>query len=640
MKSAFQPGDLIDDRFCILSSLGAGGTASVFLAEDPALSRRVAVKVLHAQLSNRSDIFRRFQREAVALTTFDHPGILKVYRFGLLADGTTPYLVTEFVEGKSLRALLDETGPLSCSEATQLLMPIVEALIQAHAGGVVHRDLKPENLLLKETVGGSPQPVVIDFGLCRSEQPLTAGEVTLTQEGLTLGTPSYMSPEQCTGQKADLRTDIYSLGCVFFEMLTGRKLFPGEMTGLVLLAHLNQQPATLKELDPQAKMPELAQTILDRCLAKDREQRYQSMSELLDDLNSLAELNSASKMRRERVSASSASMPAVSIGGGAAGAAGSRVLVPMLAGAVVLLLALAGGMLVFTDNGNKFVCADIIEKHYAPVEATALLQQGLTSLKAVRGSVAAGRVALEAANCEPLSHWSCADRIALDRSLIRIFDGDKQAQLPLKISMLQHALVYLSADNSPQVKRGSELESASQAVYDLVDEFLHDPTLSPETWVALHDIAVHYRGDRAPNSLGWTSLVRLYGESSLKVLGDRIDMFQASEVCRALIGTCIMHRSGGHHIFRSDAEWEDALTRMQQLAYRLGSLKRAGWAEVELAQYCLYKDRLDEARKHIGKAEELDKLVGLSGGELLNLQDARTTLAQKVAQQPSRAAAP
>lgn len=640
MKPAFQPGDLIDDRFCILSSLGAGGTASVFLADDPSLSRRVAVKVLHAQLSDRTDLFRRFQREAMALTSFDHPGILKVYRFGFLADASTPYLVTEFIEGKSLRQFLDERGPLNCTEATHLTIAIAEALAQAHAAGVVHRDLKPENLLLKETASGAPQPVVIDFGLCRSEQPLTAGEVTLTQDGLTLGTPSYMSPEQCTGQKADLRTDIYSLGCVFFELLTGRKLFPGEMTGLVLLAHLNQQPPTLKELDPQAKIPELAQQILDRCLAKDREQRYPSMTALLDDLKTLADTKSESQMCRERVSASSASLTAVSVTGGgdvsarkpAAGA------FTMLAGGLALLAALGMGFLVFTDGGNKFVCQEI-EARYAPAEAIPLVERGLSSLKAVRGSSAAARVALEAANTEPLSHWHPADRIAFDRSLIRLFDGDKAAQLPLKISMLQHALEYLSADQSPHVKRGSELDSSSQAVADLVDEFLHDPTLSPETWAKLHAIAVYYRGDRPPGSLGWTALIRLYGESSLKVIGERIDIYQASEVCRALIGTCITHREGGHRVFRNDAEWEETLARVLALAYRLKHLKRAGWAEVETAQYCLYKDRLTEAQQHITKALELDKLVGLSGAELSNLQEARDTLAQKLAKLPPRAPA-
>lgn len=640
MKPAFQPGDLIDDRFCILSSLGAGGTASVFLADDPSLSRRVAVKVLHAQLSDRTDLFRRFQREAMALTSFDHPGILKVYRFGFLADASTPYLVTEFIEGKSLRQFLEERGPLNCTEATHLTIAIAEALAQAHAAGVVHRDLKPENLLLKETASGAPQPVVIDFGLCRSEQPLTAGEVTLTQDGLTLGTPSYMSPEQCTGQKADLRTDIYSLGCVFFELLTGRKLFPGEMTGLVLLAHLNQQPPTLKELDPQAKIPELAQQTLDRCLAKDREQRYPSMTALLDDLKTLADTKSESQMCRERVSASSASLTAVSVTGGgdvsarkpAAGA------FTMLAGGLALLAALGMGLLVFTDGGNKFVCQEI-EARYAPAEAIPLVERGLSSLKAVRGSSAAARVALEAANTEPLSHWHPADRIAFDRSLIRLFDGDKAAQLPLKISMLQHALEYLSADQSPHVKRGSELDSSSQAVADLVDEFLHDPTLSPETWAKLHAIAVYYRGDRPPGSLGWTALIRLYGESSLKVIGERIDIYQASEVCRALIGTCITHREGGHRVFRNDAEWEETLARVLALAYRLKHLKRAGWAEVETAQYCLYKDRLTEAQQHITKALELDKLVGLSGAELSNLQEARDTLAQKLAKLPPRAPA-
>lgn len=635
MEPAFQPGDLIDDRFCILSSLGAGGTASVFLAEDPALSRRVAVKVLHAQLSDRTDLFRRFQREAVALTSFDHPGIIKVYRFGFLPDGGTPYLVTEFIEGKSLRQLLEDRAPLSCTEATHLTVAIAEALAQAHAAGVVHRDLKPENLLLKETASGALQPVVIDFGLCRSEQPLTAGEVTLTQEGLTLGTPSYMSPEQCTGQKADLRTDIYSLGCVFFELLTGRKLFPGEMTGMVLLAHLNQPPPTLKELDPQAKLPELAQQILNRCLAKDREERYQSMTALLDDLKTLEYMKSESKMRRERISASSASHTAVLVTSGVAPSARmpAASAFMMFAGVAVLLAALGTGLLVFTDGGNKFVCQEI-EARCAPAQAAPLVQQVLSTLKTVRGSSAAARVALEAANMEPLSHWHPTDRIAFDRILIGLFEGDKSAQLPLKISMLQHALEYLSADQSPPANPGSELDSSSQAVADLVDEFLHDPNLSPETWAKLHAIAVYYRGDRAPGSLGWTALIRLYGESSLKVIGERIDIFQASEVCRALIGTCITHRSGGHHVFRNEAEWEETLSRILALAYRLKHLKRAGWAEVEMAQYCLYKDRLTEAQQHIKKAMELDELVGLSGGELSNLQEARDTLAEKLAKPP------
>lgn len=619
MNSDLQPGDLIDDRFRIVSSLGAGGTASVFLAEDPTLSRRVAVKVLHAQLSDRSELLQRFQREAIALTTLEHPGLLKVYRFGFLAH--TPYLVTEWIEGQSLREFLEQHAPLSCAEATRILIPLTEALSHAHASGVVHRDLKPENLLLRQTASGEQQPVIIDFGLCRSEQPLTAGEVTLTQEGLTLGTPSYMSPEQCLGKKADARTDIYALGCIFFELLTGRRLFTGETSGLVLLAHLNQSPSRLKDLDAQARMPELAQTILDRCLAKDKEKRYQSTPTLLTDLRALAALRNTSKMRRERIEASSQSSDRSRVAAGTAIRA-RRTALPFLAGGASLLLAMSAGLLLLTDSGNMLVFEEV-ERRLEPNQTAQVIQQGLTIIKTLRGPHAAYQVAVKTANCAPLSHWSCADRLALDHNLIALFNGDKQAQLSLKISMLEHALAYLSNDEGSTPACGTTLVK-------LVDDFVHDPSLSGQTWAALNKIAVRYRGDHAASSDGWAALCRLYGESTMKVLGDRIDMSEASEVCRALIGTCMSHRAGGRDIFRDDNDWEDTLRRTSALAYRLKNLKRAGWAEIELAHFCLYKNRIEEAKRHLEKAHKLEKLVGLSDGEQYNLQEAHAALSAKL----------
>src|SRR5262245_4834925 len=269
----------------ITSRLGRGGMGVVFLAEDPRLERKVAIKVLPAAFTQNPDRVRRFEREAKAVSALNHPNILTIHEIGE-ADGTH-YIVSEYVEGETLRALI-ERGKLSISHAIAIADQVAGALNIAHKAGIIHRDIKPENVMVR------PDGLVkvLDFGLAKlTERPAAAPEVDSqaativrlnTEPGVVIGTTHYMSPDQARGLEVDHRTDIFSLGVMLYELIAGRRPFEGATANDVIAALLTAEPLPLRQ--HSAEVTAELERIVGTCLAKDRAARFQSMKELIGEL--------------------------------------------------------------------------------------------------------------------------------------------------------------------------------------------------------------------------------------------------------------------------------------------------------------------------------------------------------------------
>lgn len=252
--------------------LGRGGMAIVYKARQPKLDRWVAVKVLDpTYTSGDSDALARFQREARAIANLRHPNILTVHDYG--EEGGLAYIVMEYVEGGTLRDRLQGEA-FDWQRALDLGMGVGRALAFAHDRGIIHRDVKPANILLPR----EDWPLLADFGLVKLQQARRA----LTEPGMTLGTPDYTSPEQALGETIDYRADIYALGVVLFEMLTGQQPFQGERAFEVLLMHISDPPP--KPRDLVADIPEMVDNAILRALAKSPDDRYAHMNDMLADL--------------------------------------------------------------------------------------------------------------------------------------------------------------------------------------------------------------------------------------------------------------------------------------------------------------------------------------------------------------------
>lgn len=261
----------------LIRRLGRGGMAEVYLAEQGSLRRQVAFKVLREVLARQEPYVRRFHNEAQAAAALVHANIVQIYEVGCL-DGVH-FIAQEYVAGKNLMQLLVRKGPLDAKLAVSIMRQVAAALHRAGQRGVTHRDIKPENILL--TPAGEVK--VADFGLARVTN--SEGKVDLTQVGVTMGTPLFMSPEQIEGGSIDPRSDLYSLGVTAYQMLAGRPPFEGETPLSVAIQHLNNQPKPLAEWRPDLD-PALVR-IVHTLLAKKPENRYQSAAELLRDLRGL-----------------------------------------------------------------------------------------------------------------------------------------------------------------------------------------------------------------------------------------------------------------------------------------------------------------------------------------------------------------
>jgi tRNA A-37 threonylcarbamoyl transferase component Bud32 len=263
--------------FRLLRRLGRGAMAEVYLADQPSLARQVAVKILKNNLAADETYVRRFQNEARAAAALVHANIVQIYEVGSV-DGLH-YIAQEYVQGQNLQELMTRRGPPGLPDALAVMRQVAAALNKAAAAGIVHRDIKPENILLART----GEAKVADFGLARIGAPGVAPD--LTQVGVTMGTPLYMSPEQVEGRPLDPRSDIYSFGVTCYQMLSGVVPFRGDTVLSVAVQHLHSQPEPLEKLRPD--LPAGLCRIVHRMLAKDPDERYATARELLVDLRGL-----------------------------------------------------------------------------------------------------------------------------------------------------------------------------------------------------------------------------------------------------------------------------------------------------------------------------------------------------------------
>jgi eukaryotic-like serine/threonine-protein kinase len=263
---------VLGGRYRLEASIGTGGMAEVFRGQDTTLDRQVAIKVLAPQFARDPSFVERFRREAQAAARLNHPNIVNVYDTGV--DDDTNYIVMEYVEGRTLAEYLAGGGRLAPAKAAEIAEKVAEALAAAHAQGVIHRDIKPANIMV--TRDGRVK--VMDFGIAR----LVAGPDTVEQTAAVLGTAAYLSPEQAQGQTVDARSDLYSLGIVLYEMVTGSPPFTGDSAMAVAYKHVQETPLPPSSLN--ADVPPRLDAVVMRALAKNPANRYQSAGEFRDDL--------------------------------------------------------------------------------------------------------------------------------------------------------------------------------------------------------------------------------------------------------------------------------------------------------------------------------------------------------------------
>ena len=274
-------GTLLADRYRIEQLLGEGGMGQVYRAQHVHMRKTVAIKVLHRELTMQPEIVARFEREAVAAARIEHPHVAAATDFGQLPDGSF-YLVLEFIEGRSLTALLAEHGRLPPARALAIARQVCDALDAAHSAGIVHRDLKPDNVMLLAREGDADFVKVLDFGIAKLQSDDTSGQPALTKAGTVFGTPEYMAPEQAQGAGVDARSDLYTLGMMLYEMLSGATAFKDDQLVVVLTRQMTADPPPLPDdVDPATR--ELVMTLLKKKPAE----RVQTAAELRDRIDAL-----------------------------------------------------------------------------------------------------------------------------------------------------------------------------------------------------------------------------------------------------------------------------------------------------------------------------------------------------------------
>jgi serine/threonine protein kinase len=275
-----------DGRYRIEKLLGEGSVGAVYRAVDEESGQVVALKQWHAGMLN-DEVRGRFRREAKALVTLDHPNIVKVIGHGFV--GGVPYVVLEYLEGQTVEGFLRGGKPIEPALAFELMRQALSAIAYAHANHVVHRDLKPENIFVARDANKKPLVKILDYGLAKFmsiESSSGAGQ-PLTAAGMMIGTPLYMPPEQAAGSSVDLQVDVYSMGCVLFEMLSGRPPFLAESNVELFNAHLRSPVPRLEEALPGMRVAPELQAIIDCAMAKKQTERYPNAGAMLEALEKL-----------------------------------------------------------------------------------------------------------------------------------------------------------------------------------------------------------------------------------------------------------------------------------------------------------------------------------------------------------------
>jgi serine/threonine protein kinase len=275
-------GSEIDGRYRVIELIGEGGMGKVYLAEHVEIGKRVALKVLHPSYSRMPDLVERFRREARAASKIGHPNIVDVTDSGATADGSV-YFVMEYLEGVELGSVIEREGALDVARALKISGQISRALAAAHREGIIHRDLKPENIYLITRGGEADVVKVLDFGIAKTTEAEAARERRLTSPGMAMGTPEYMAPEQAAGRAADARTDIYSLGAIIYEMVTGIPPYSGDNFMEILTKKATQDPPP--PIEVRGELPQQVSDLVSAAMARDPNIRPQTMEALEYELN-------------------------------------------------------------------------------------------------------------------------------------------------------------------------------------------------------------------------------------------------------------------------------------------------------------------------------------------------------------------
>ncbi len=290
---------LLDNRYRIVDKIGVGGMADVYLGEDTLLGRPVAIKILHANFTNDDEFVKRFKREAQAAGKLNHPNIVNMYDVGF--DQNLHYIIMEYVDGETLKEYITRHGRLSIDEAVKFTIAIAEGLEHAHAMGIVHCDIKPHNVIITRT----GRVKVTDFGIARAMNATN----TVMYTNSILGSAHYLSPEQASGKPVDGNTDIYSLGVVLYEMLTGRVPFEGETPIAVALKHVREKVTPPTRYNPS--IPPLLEAVVMKALAKNPADRFESISDMISDLRLSQGFTMGKTQRHEPYDFATQMIPAV-----------------------------------------------------------------------------------------------------------------------------------------------------------------------------------------------------------------------------------------------------------------------------------------------------------------------------------------
>ena len=273
-------GTVLSGRYKLEAKLGSGGMSTVYLAKDSTLDRDVAIKVMHREMSEQPDQLERFRQEARAVAKLSHPNVVAVIDAG--EDGGHPYIVFEYVEGETLKQRINRVGALDAQEALAYAIEIARGLTVAHARNMVHRDIKPQNVL----IDAEGRAKLTDFGISRQLE-----QDGMTATGRVLGTTDYVAPEQAMGHPVDPRSDVYSLGVVLYEMLTGQVPFQADSQVGVAMKHVNEELPDVQQRRPEISAA--AALVVERATTKDSSERYQSVGEMIDDLSTALEVEAA-----------------------------------------------------------------------------------------------------------------------------------------------------------------------------------------------------------------------------------------------------------------------------------------------------------------------------------------------------------
>lgn len=272
---------VLGGRYELGEMIGTGGMADVYIAQDLRLHREVAVKILRSDLARDPAFVARFNKEALAAAALNHPGIVAVYDSGQeeTSSGLMPYIVMEYVRGHTLREILQKGERLAFERALEIVSGVLDALAYSHKNGIVHRDIKPGNIMITST----GEVKVMDFGIARA---LSDAGATLTSTWNIVGTAQYLSPEQATGGQADARSDLYSLGCLFYELVSGKPPFSGETPVAIAYQHVSAPLPLITSVEPS--LDPALNAFFGVALAKDSSDRYPSAAAMLKDLKKLS----------------------------------------------------------------------------------------------------------------------------------------------------------------------------------------------------------------------------------------------------------------------------------------------------------------------------------------------------------------